>query len=254
MHNLASFAIIIALCAGLALCTTTADAREKNPARGFVAKTIEMGGKQIKYVVYVPESYDPKKPMPTIIFLNGYGECGTDGWRQVYHMGGAIMLSAADWPFLILFPQKQYNRPTAGDEPDPWADQDEMVMGILKKSEGEYNVDKTRLYLTGLSQGGHGTWVIGAKHADLFAAIAPVCGWADEDTAKKLAEAKMPVWTFHGDADQAVKIQCTLDMQKWIEAAGGACKVTVYPGVGHNSWDNAYRNEKLGEWFLEHHK
>lgn len=252
MHDLTSLTIIAVLCAGFALCAAPSDAREKNPPRGFIAKTIKMDGKDIKYVVYVPESYDPKKPMPSITYLNGYGECGTDGWRQVYHLGSAIMLKAADWPFLVLFPQKQYNRPNVSDEPDPWADQDEMVMAILKKSQDEYNIDKTRLYLTGLSQGGHGTWALGAKHADVFAAIAPICGWADKETAQKLT--KMPIRIFHGDADQAVNVQCSLDMEKWIKEAGGSCELTVYPGVGHNSWDKAYREEDLGAWFLQHRR
>lgn len=246
------YVIIIAIVLLVALALGTM-AEAKDIPRGFVAKTIKIGDKDIKYVVYVPASYDPKKPMPAIIFLNGYGECGTDGWRQVYHFGGAIMLAADKWPFLVLFPQKQYNLPDA-KEPNPWEDQDEMMMAILAKSEKEYNIDKTRLYLTGLSQGGHGTWALGAKHADIFAAIAPCCGWADKETAEKLAKAKMPVWTFHGDADQAVNVQCSRDMEKWIKDAGGDCKLTIYPGVGHNSWDKAYREENLQDWFLQHHK
>jgi len=251
MHDFTSLTIIALLCAGLALSTASSDAREKDPPRGFIAKTMKMDGKEIKYVVYVPAAYDAKKPMPTIIFLNGYGECGTDGWKQVYHFGGAIMLSAEKWPFLVLFPQKQYALDPS-KEPNPWEDQDPMVMAILEKSEREYNIDKSRIYLTGLSQGGHGTWAIAAKHPDIFAAIAPVCGWADKETAQKLA--KMPIRIFHGDADQAVNVQCSLDMEKWIKEAGGSCDLKVYPGVGHNSWDKAYREEDLGAWFLQHHR
>ena len=246
MHFTHTLTIIAILLAVTAFCAASTEI-----PRGFISKTIEMGGKEIKYVVYVPESYDPKKPMPTIIFLNGYGECGTDGWRQVYHFGGAIMLSPDKWPFIILFPQKQYALDPS-KEPKPWEDQDEMVLAILAKSEREYKIDKSRLYLTGLSQGGHGTWALGAKHADLFAAIAPVCGWADKETAGKLV--KMPIWAFHGDADQAVDVERSREMERWIKDAGGSCKVTIYPGVGHNSWDKAYREENLGEWFLGHHR
>jgi predicted peptidase len=218
----------------------------KSPAeRGFLSRTVSVGGKDMKYVVYVPLGYDPAKPMPTIVFLNGAGECGTDGFRQVYHFGGAIMLNAEKWPFIIVLPQKQ-------DVNTKWKDEDAMVQETLKQAKAEFNVDASRLYLTGLSQGGHGTWTIAAKHPDMFAAIAPVCGWADEDVAKKVA--KLPIWAFHGDKDEAVKLECSEEMKKWIEAAGGACKLTVYPGVGHNSWDNAYRNEELGAWFLEHHR
>lgn len=252
MEHTIHFLIIATLIVGLALAVPSEVAGKDLP-RGFVAKTIKMADKDIKYVVYVPSSYDPKKPMPTIIFLNGYGECGTDGWRQVYHFGGAIMLGADKWPFLVIFPQKQYALPDA-KEPNPWEDQDEMVMAILQKSEKEYKIDKSRLYLTGLSQGGHGTWALGAKHADVFAAIAPCCGWSDKETAEKLAKAKMPIWTFHGDADQAVNVERSIEMEKWIKEAGGDCKLTIYPGVGHNSWDKAYREENLAAWFLEHRK
>lgn len=218
----------------------------KAPAeRGFLLRTVSVGGKDMKYAVYVPLAYDPAKPMPSIIFLNGAGECGTDGAKQLYHFSGAVMLDSQKWPFIIMFPQKQ-------DVKSAWEDEDAMVMEVLKKTKAEFNVDNTRLYLTGLSQGGHGTWTIAAKHLDLFAAIAPVCGWADEETAKKVA--KLPIWQFHGDKDEAVKLEESQKMKQWIEAAGGTCKLTVYPGVGHNSWDNAYRNEDLGAWFLEHHK
>lgn len=245
MHYSTLFLVLtIILIAATAL--SAAPAAFKAPAeRGFLMRTVTVGGKDMKYVAYVPSSYDPAKPMPTIIFLNGAGECGTDGLKEVFHFGTAVMLDSEKWPFLILFPQKQ-------DVKTLWEDEDPMVMAILEASRKEFNVDSSRLYLTGLSQGGHGTWAIAAKHPDLFAAIAPVCGWGDEDMAKKLA--KMPAWTFHGDQDQAVDVERSREMEKWIIAAGGTCKLTVYPGVGHNSWDNAYRNEGLGQWFLEHHK
>ena len=245
MHYSTLFLVLtIILIAATAL--SAAPAAFKAPAeRGFLMRTVTVGGKDMKYVAYVPSSYDPAKPMPTIIFLNGAGECGTDGLKEVFHFGTAVMLNSEKWPFLILFPQKQ-------DVKTLWEDEEPMVMAILTQSRKEFNIDSTRLYLTGLSQGGHGTWAIAAKHPDLFAAIAPVCGWGDEDMAKKLA--KMPVWTFHGDQDQAVDVERSREMEKWITAAGGTCKLTVYPGVGHNSWDKAYRDEDLGKWFLEHKK
>ena len=218
--------------------------------RGFLSESIKLDGQDIKYVVYVPRIYDPQKPMPAILFLNGMMECGTDGWRQVYHFGGAIMLNADKWPFIIVFPQKQY----ALDEWEEhaWEDQDDMVMAILKKTEAEYNVDRSRLYLAGLSQGGHGTWAIAAKHPDLFAAIAPICGWGEKAMAEKVA--KLPIWVFHGDADTTVPPEKSREMVNWVKEAGGSPKFTVYPGVGHNSWDKAYREENLPEWFLEHHR
>ena len=201
--------------------------------------------KEIKYVVYVPTSYDPKTPMPTIIHLNGYGECGRDGWRQVFHLGNAIMLDVDKWPFIVIFPQKQSNESF-------WVDEEIVMMTAFERTKKEYKLDLSRVYLTGLSQGGYGTWAIAARHPDMFAAIAPVCGGGDERMAKKLA--KMPVWAFHGEADTTVLPEKSKEMVAWVNAAGGDPKLTTYPGVGHNSWDNAYRNENLGAWFLEHRK
>jgi predicted peptidase len=127
-----------------------------------------------------------------------------------------------------------------------------MVMAVLDKTRKEYKLDDSRLYLTGLSQGGHGTWAIGARHPDLFAAIAPICGYGDKSLAEKLG--KMPVWSFHGDADTTVPLERSVEMDQWLKEAGTSPKLTVYPGVGHNSWDKAYREEDIGAWFLEHRK
>lgn len=216
--------------------------------KGFLMRSIDVDGGAKKYVVYVPPTYDPAKPMPTIVFLNGAGECGTDGLKQIaVGLLPAVMLNVEKWPFLIVVPQKQ-------DVKHKWEDEDAMVMAALEATKKDYNVDSSRIYLTGISQGGHGAWTIGAKHPDIWAAIAPVCGWADEETAKQLVTAETPVWIFHGDADDAVKVQCSHDMEKWIKAAGGSCKLTIYPGVRHNSWDNAYRTETLYDWFLANHR
>ncbi len=229
----------LALMIASSLCAAPSPAAQT----GFLAKSLKLGDKDIKYVVYVPSGYDPAKPMPTIVFLNGMGECGQDGWRQVYYLGGAIMLSPAKWPFIVVFPQKQ-------DTKGLWEAEDDMVMAALGATRREYNVDASRIYLTGLSQGGHGTWAIAANHPDMFAAIAPICGWGDEGTAKKLVG--VPAWVFHGEADTTVPPDRSRDMAKWVEAAGGSCKLTIYPGVGHNSWDKAYREEDLPGWFLQH--
>ncbi len=233
--------LIIVMLVGAAL----ADTPSKDIARGFIAKTMTIADREIKYVVYVPASYDPKTPMPTVIHLNGYGECGRDGWRQVFHLGNAIMLDVEKWPFIVIFPQKQ-------SKESFWVDEEIVMMSAFEKTKKEYKLDLSRVYLTGLSQGGYGTWAIAARHPDMFAAIAPVCGGGDEAMAKKVA--KMPVWAFHGEADTTVPQERSKEMVEWIKAAGGDPKLTTYPGVGHNSWDNAYRNENPGAWFLQFRK
>jgi predicted peptidase len=222
-------------------------ARAASPeaSTGFLFKTFKQGEASYNYTVYVPRNYDSSKKYPLIMFLHGAGECGTDGTKQVAQgIGTAILWNAEKWPFIVVMPQKPVLR-------DPWEKYDDVVMGMLDRAKKDYNVDTTRLYLTGLSQGGHGTWAIGTKHPSLWAAIAPICGYGNpEDYASALKD--MPIWCFHGEADKSVSVEQSRAIVEAIKTAGGSPKLTTYPGVEHNSWDKAYREEKLYDWFLEH--
>ena len=182
-----------------------------------------------------------------IVFLHGAGECGVDGAKQsAVGLAPAVLLNSEKWPFIVLMPQKPVLR-------DAWEKYDGMVMAMLDLTEKTYKVNKSQRYLTGLSQGGHGTWYIGAAHKDVWAAIAPVCGYGTpSEVAANLKE--MAIWAFHGEADTSVNVEQSKAFVKAINDGGGTAKLTTYPGVGHNSWDNAYRNEKLWDWFLEHTK
>ena len=114
----------------------------------------------------------------------------------------------------------------------------------------KHAVDKERVYLTGLSQGGFGTWATAAEYPKKFAAVAPVCGGGKAEWAKKYG--KLPIWNFHGDKDGAVPVIRSRMMVEAIKKAGGKVKYTEYPGVGHNSWNQAYDDPKLYQWFLSH--
>ncbi len=213
---------------------------------GFLLKTIKQGDQETRYVLYVPPDYDAAKAWPTILFLHGAGECGHDGFKPVaVGIGSAVMLDSEHWPFLILIPQKP-------DVRDSWAQHDALLMAMLDATKRDYNVDTTRLYLTGLSQGGYGTWAIGARHPDLFAAIAPICGGGN--TSDAAAYKNLPVWAFHGDADPVVPPKNSQEMVDAVKAAGGDAKLTLYPGVGHDSWDKAYREAGLYDWFLKYRR
>lgn len=260
-----SLTLAAAAMAGFFLAVTAAPANAAEPEvqPGFLFKTLKHGGESYPYVVYVPRNYDASRKWPLIVFLHGAGESGTDGLKQMQvGIGSAIQLNAAEWPFIVLMPQKP-NVKLA------WEDLDEPVMEMLARARKDYNVDGSRLYITGLSQGGHGTWILGARHADLWAAIAPVCGYAGlrletppsgekpfpatlQDIGKALKD--MPLWAFHGEADQVVSVTETKNLVAAVEAAGGHPRMTLYPGVDHNSWDKAYRTEHLGDWFLSHRK
>lgn len=215
-------------------------------SKGFLLQTIRHNEKEYRYVLYVPPDYDPARPWPAILFLHGAGECGHDGLKSVaVGLGPALMLGSQHWPFLVLIPQK----PAVAET---WAQHDGLLMAMLDLVKKGYNVDAGRLYLTGLSQGGYGTWAIGAMHPDLFAAIAPVCGGGKPDTASALKN--MPIWAFHGEDDKTVPPGRSEEMVKAVKEAGGDATLTIYPGVGHNSWDKAYRDEKLYDWFLKHRR
>lgn len=254
--------------AGLALAAiaSTTEAAVKPAQTGFLFKTLSLKKQSYPYTVFVPRNYDSSKAWPLIMFLHGAGECGSDGWKPVMQgIGTAIMQDLDKWPFIVVIPQKPKME-------NAWEQYDDMVMAMLKQAQKDYKVDSSRLYLTGLSQGGHGTWTLGAKHADMWAAIAPICGYGGElwripDTQPGLLPAfngpdselgtalkNVPVWAFYGEADNVVPPAQTKGLVAAVLATGGNAKVTSYPGVGHNSWDQAYRTEDLGEWFLQHKK
>jgi dienelactone hydrolase len=210
---------------------------------GFLADRIDFAGSDHRFVLFVPPGYRSDRRWPLIVFLNGAGECGTDGWKQVsVGLGPAIMHDVDAWPFLVLFPQKP-------DVRSAWEDHDELVMAMLAKVRRERAVDDKQLFLTGLSQGGHGTWVLGARHHDLWAAIAPVCGYGSPAEIGKPLRA-MPIWCFHGEDDKSVPVRQSKDLVAAVNDAGGFAELSLYPRTGHNAWDHAYRDEPLAAWLL----
>lgn len=212
---------------------------------GFLDRIVKVDGRVRRYVVHVPLGYGPGKKWPAILFLHGYGESGTDGFFQLWHgLARGIVRKREEWPFVSVFPQKP-----VGDK--LWPTEIPMLLEILDSVEAEFSLDPKRRYLTGLSQGGHGTIMLAKRLSWEFAALAPVCGWADDPAAAAEAIGKTPVWAFHGDKDQAVAVQKSIDLVEAIQKGGGNAKLTRYPEIGHDSWHKAYQEEGLGAWFLE---
>jgi len=210
---------------------------------GFERRSIDYRGAERGYQVYVPEKVEP--PYPTIVFLHGMGESGVDGEVQAeVGLGEAVRKNPDEWPFLILFPQKE----------DPgvlWPGYRGLVEELMRRTANEFQVDRSRCYLTGLSQGGNGTLTLARSLPWEFAAVAPICGWADPaQAAQDLMET--PTWLFHGEADQAVPVESSIAITRWMERYGAPVKLTTYPNVGHDSWTRAYQQELLGDWFLKH--
>ncbi len=208
---------------------------------GFVDKVVELDGEAYRYQVYLPKDYDAGKPWPVMVFLNGKGECGRDGKDQVrVGLGRAIRSAPERWPFVVVFPQKP-------ESETQWGAHGDLVLATLRATEKDYAIDTSRRVLTGLSQGGSGTWELGSRHAEMWRAVAPVCGYRLGVWSVK-ALAKTPVWAFHGEADRVVPLRASTMLVQELKKAGGAPALTTYPGVAHNSWDRAYQESALAEW------
>lgn len=213
---------------------------------GFIDKVHkDADGKEAKYVVFIPQDYKGDKEYPVILFLHGAGETGTDGKKQAQTgLGNAIRKNEKNFGFITIFPQSQDRNWRAGSK-----DAD-RALKILEATMKEYKTDSKRVYLTGLSMGGYGTWSLAAAYPTKWAAIAPVCGGGDPKAAEKFKD--LPCWCFHGDADKAVAVEKSREMIEALKKAGGKPEYTEYPGVAHNSWDKAYGTAELYTWFLKH--
>jgi predicted peptidase len=201
-------------------------------------------GKEAKYVIFVPAGYSPGTPAPTILFLHGSGETGTDGKKQArVGLGKYVRAHESTFPFLVVFPQSQ-KRTWGADSEDG-----KRALAILAEVQKEFTTDPKRTYLTGLSMGGFGTWSLATKYPDKWAAIVPICGGGSPKNADKIKD--IPCWCFHGADDPTVKVEKSREMIEALKAAGGNPKYTEFPGVKHESWDKAYATDGLFTWLLE---
>ena len=218
--------------------------------KGFLHRVYkDAAGNNAKYVLFVPHSYSNKanKLYPVILFLHGSGETGTDGRKQAtIGLGPVVKKREKDFPFFVVFPQSQDRTWMA------YSDDAKRAMDILAKVEREHKIDSKRIYLTGLSMGGIGTWSLAMAYPDKWAAIVPICGKGD--TSKAAAIKSLPCWCFHGSADRSVPVEGSRKMIAAIGKAGGKPKYTEYPGAGHNIWDRAYHTPDLFRWLLMQHR
>lgn len=193
---------------------------------------------------YPPElSEDTNQKWPLILFLHGAGERGQD-LGKVKLQGLPAYLQKKNIPFLIAYPQCPARQYWSVPLLNIWLHE------ILEKLKAY--VDEKRIYLTGISMGGYGTWHWAAAIPDKFAAIAPICGGGDTGQAFKLKE--LPVWAFHGAKDYIVPVSETTQMVEAIKKAGGQAKLTIYPEAAHDSWTETYHNPLLYDWFLMYSK
>ncbi len=179
-----------------------------------------------------------KKAWPLVLFLHGAGESGSDLEKVKAHGPPKLVETNGPFSFILVSPQC----PSRGWNVD-------VLNALLDAVLKEYRVDKDRVYLTGLSMGGYGTWALAAAHPERFAALAPICGGGNLADAKKLAQ--LPIWVFHGAKDPTVPLKRSEEMVEALKAAGGNPKFTVYPDAGHDSWTATYDNPEFFKWLLE---
>lgn len=229
----------------------------------FQKKVYESKEGNLNYRMHTPEKMDDKKKYPLIIFFHGSGSRGDDNTRQLTNGAKDILAysEASGNQAIIIAPQCPKNMRWANvsfktlDAPRPKEPSATMklVMGLLDETASKLPVDKDRIYVTGLSMGGAGTWDILQRIPDTFAAAIPVCGYGGD---KKMAVAlkDVPIWVFHGDADNVVKVKYSQDMVAALKDAGSKVKYTEYKGVGHDAWSKTYSNKEVLKWLFDQKK
>lgn len=229
---------------------------------GFLDRTVTMNDRQYRYQVYVPAEYGTDTRWPVILFLHGAGERGSDGLLQTnVGLGPAIRQAPERYPAIVVFPQAPRDSQWVGVPA-------EMALAALRQTMDEFHTDPDRVYVTGLSMGGHGTWYVAYRHAELFAAVVPICGWVSdfpqfrgsmpvvpEDSgppipalARRLAN--MPIWAFHGEMDRVVPVTASREAAEALKAVSADARYTEFLGVDHNSWDAAYGSQEFARWLF----
>ncbi|HWB14517.1 MAG TPA: prolyl oligopeptidase family serine peptidase [Pirellulales bacterium] len=198
---------------------------------------------KLDYLLYLPAGYDekPDQKWPLILFLHGSGERGEELAKVKIHGPPKIVEAKTDFPFVVVSPQARRRR---------W--NPDALKALLDEVLARYRVDPDRVYLTGLSMGGSGTWALAAEYPEYFAAAVPICGHGDPQDARRLKD--LPIWVFHGAKDEAVPLGYSEEMVKALEEEGAEVKFTVYPEAEHDSWTETYNNPELYQWLLSHRR
>lgn len=230
------------LLSGCLLMTTTQDTAEppaQTPERIEVTQERTLA---LDYLVAVPEAHDPDgAPVPVILFLHGAGERGDD-LDRVKSWGPARMVEDGhDFGAVVITPQCPADT--------WWTDHVQTLELLLDHIEAAYNIDPDRIYVTGLSMGGYGTFALVARNPGRYAAAVPICGGGSFIDARRLG--RLPIWAFHGDADNVIPVDESRRMIRYANASDGEhARLTEYEGVGHNSWSRAYADEAMWEWLF----
>ena len=195
------------------------------------------------YVVNLPKDYDESQKYPLVLFLHGVGECGEDLDRACSHgYMKHVREKGAEYPFIFVAPQCPTGK--------YWGCYTESLLAFLDDICKQYPIDPDRVYLTGLSMGGTGTWMLAMAAPERFAAIAPICGSGIYWLGYALKD--VPVLAYHGDCDEVVPVMESVQMVKSVNRNGGHAEIRILHGVGHDAWNVAYEGDELYTWLLAH--
>jgi predicted peptidase len=193
----------------------------------------------LDYLLYLPKGYAEKPSWPLVLFLHGAGERGNDLELVKKHGPPKLIAEGKEFPFIVVSPQCGRDR---------WWEPFDLKV-LLDEIVEKYKVDQDRVYLTGLSMGGFGTWALAEYQPKRFAALVPICGGGDTMVARRIAH--IPAWVFHGAKDTTVPPDRSVKMVEALKKAGADVKFTLYPEANHDSWTESYANPELYRWLLE---
>ncbi len=199
---------------------------------------------EIHYLLYTPKDLDPEKNYPLLLFLHGGGESGDSIERVKTHGPPKLIAAGKEFPFYVLSPQNPHEKGFHDDR---------IIEKLLTQLIDSLNVDSFRIYLAGLSCGGYGAWRLAINNPDRFAAMISICAasipivYLDELT-------NLPIWLFHGEKDEAVPVELSIEAYEELKSLGGNVKLTLYPEANHDSWTETFENDSIYSWLLSHNK
>lgn len=238
MSQLSPSFLLLLLCLGAVTSSFAADNQTAQSFSGEV--TLKVG---YRYLLSLPDGYEAntERKWPLVVFLHGIGERGTD--IELIKKHGPPKLLSAGQKFEAVIASLQCETNDVWNPHGVKAVTDHLVQTL--------RIDPDRVYLTGLSMGGYGTWDTAFAYPNMYAAIAPICGSAG--IRERLAERikHVPCWIFHGDADPTVSVEYSKKIHTALKKAGSNAKLTLYPGVAHDSWTQTYENPEFWTWLLQ---
>ncbi len=214
-------------------------------------------GESLNYRIHVPQSLPAGRKVPLILFFHGAGERGDDNLAQLKHgvtelirysmTNGEAVVIAPQCPAGMQWVNTNWSAPSHVMPSMPSTPM-KLALLLLQDTLAKLPVDPARVYVTGISMGGYGTWDILQRKPDLFAAAIPICGGGDASLAPKIKQ--VPTWVFHGDKDAAVPVSRSRDMVKALQACGGKVQYREYPNAGHNVWTRTYADRAVLDWLF----